>query len=189
MKKRFLRRLTFLIPVIALLGVSLPLATPAMAATPTTTYTYESFSGSPSANLNLQGYLKAQIFLTTSAHSMNAVRLYLDTDAYTGYVHVSIRNVAGGGPGETTLGSGDLSLSNASVDGWYQVPLDSAVSLNDATQYAIVVSADIDYSGEHSIYWALCTNSGYTGGSPAEYMGSFWQLNGLNQEESIQESK
>lgn len=111
----------------------------------------------------------AQLFAPTETYTVTSLKVKLsraiDHDE-NGIITVSIQGVAGRKPDNNPLSSGTYLTTNVTTDAdgaWYEIILDSPITLTKDTQYAIVINA-IGVTGDRYILVRLDNERGYEKG-------------------------
>ncbi|MBA7588476.1 hypothetical protein ES708_30534 [subsurface metagenome] len=136
----------------------------------TRSHQYESFDSNGNAYLVMYPpYCPAQTFTPQQTHVMTAVKLTVAKYAGSpGDIIVTIKNTdASGAPTGDPLATGTILAANLELPGfypWYPVILDTPVTVNQGTLYAICCCSPTSNGSNYPFWWGS-TIGGYAGGS------------------------
>lgn len=136
----------------------------------TRSHQYESFDSNSNVYLPIRPpYCPAQTFTPQQTHTLTAVRL--SVAKYTGSpgdIIVTIRNTDGSGaPTGPALATGTILAANLELPGfypWYPVILDTALTVNQGTLYAICCCSPTSNATNYAFWWGSTVGT-YAGGS------------------------
>lgn len=142
----------------------------------------ESYDSSAGKNLwTIQGATwVGMTFTTASAYDLTKVDLWLRRYGTTpGTVYLDVYATDAGKPTGASLGSASLNANEFSAsDDWREFVLSSAVTLTDATTYALVIRVP-DGNVNNCVQWRFKSGDGYASGGNVQSTdsGSTWTTN------------